>query len=74
MRKTSPPGTNSKSSGYVLLEAIALLLVISIGVTSIVATASRMMLAVSHQARLTSQIIQDRNEQALSHMHNSANK
>jgi len=76
MRKTSPRGISKDrdTHGYVLVEAIVLLVVVSIGVTAILGSVSAMVNAVHNQSHVTAQIIQERNEQALSHMQDSGQK
>lgn len=70
MPKTSLRGASkaSGSRGYVLVEAIALLVVVGLGVTALVATASGLLRAVHRQSVVTAQIVKERNEQASAHM------
>jgi Tfp pilus assembly protein PilV len=52
----------------VLVEAVALLLVVSIGVTAVVATVSRAYAAARQQMAVTAATIQEGNELARTHM------
>lgn len=67
-------GKRQKESGYVLVEAIALMAVLAVGVTAVVGEVSSGLRTLHRQTAIAGRVIEDENAQAVQRIEDIAQK